>query len=305
MQKGEKMGKKSLLALLVSAATILSVCGSAWGSAETSTADAAEQPATVTLFAAKSLNSVMEELIPQYEKAHPGIKIVGSYDSSGTLMQQIEEGAACDLFFSAAQKQMNELEEKGFVVEGTRADVVNNQVCVVTYKDSGTQVTGLSDIAKAANLALADGSVPVGKYTRQALINADLMPDYVAAKEKEGVEKKDIDASLITTEEVSDALGGIEINECANVGAVTAAVAEGSNEVGTVYRSDSYGHEKELEILEIVSCELTGNVIYPVAQIVNPEADEAEAAAAKAFAEYLVSDEAKAVFEKYLFDTNV
>lgn len=291
------MFRKSVLVIAISVMTLFSLSGSAWASAG--------KPVTVTLFAAKSLNSVMEELIPAYEKAHPGVKIVGSYDSSGTLMQQIEEGAAADLFFSAAQKQMNELEEKGFVVDGTRADVVNNQVCVVTYKDSGTSVTGLKDLSKAANLALADGSVPVGKYTRQALVNADLLPDYVAAKEKEGVKKEDIDASLITTEEVSEALGGIEINECANVGAVTAAVAEGSNEVGTVYRSDLYGHEKELEILEIVPYDLTGNVIYPVAQIVNPEADEAEAAAAKAFAEYLTTDEAKAVFEKYLFDTDV
>lgn len=101
----------------------------------------------------------MEELIAAYQEKHPNVKIVGSYDSSGTLMTQIEEGAACDVFFSAAQKQMNQLEQDGLLVDGTRHNVVNNQVCVVTYKGSNTAVTGLEDLSKAGSLALADGSV--------------------------------------------------------------------------------------------------------------------------------------------------
>ena len=253
---------------------------------------ATAQETTVTLFAAKSLNTVMEDLIAAYQEAHPNVKIVGSYDSSGTLMTQIEEGAACDVFFSAAQKQMNQLEQDGLLVDGTRHNVVNNQVCVVTYKGSNTAVTGLEDLSKAGNLALADGSVPVGKYTRQALVNA-------------GILNEAEDVSKITTQEVSEALGGIEINECANVGAVTSAVVEAANEVGTVYYSDTYGFEDKLEILEKVPYDLTGNVIYPVAQVVNKEADELQQQAAEAFVEYLLSDEAKAVFDKYYFDTNV
>ena len=113
------------------------------------------------------------------------------------------------------------------------------------------------------------------------------------------------DVSAITTQEVSDALGGIEINECANVGAVTAAVSEGSNEVGTVYKSDTYGLEDKLEILQIVGYDLTGDVIYPVAQIKNDEADDLESEAALDFLHFLTSDKAKEVYEKYLFDTNV
>jgi molybdate transport system substrate-binding protein len=113
------------------------------------------------------------------------------------------------------------------------------------------------------------------------------------------------DVSTITTETVSKALNNITINECANVGAVAAAVAEGSNEVGTVYYSDTYGFEDKLEILEYVSYDLTGNVIYPVAQTVNSEADDAETKAAEAFVNFLVSDDAKAIFDKYYFDTNV
>ena len=234
----------------------------------------------------------MEELIAEYNKTQPNVKIVGSYDSSGTLMTQIEEGAACDVFFSAAQKRMDQLQDDGLLVDGTRANVVNNQVCVVTYKGSGTTVTGLSDIANAGSIALADGSVPVGKYTRQAMVNAGML---------DAVD----DVSTITTDTISAALNGVEINECANVGAVTTAVAEGSNEVGTVYYSDTYGLEDKLEILEVVPYDLTGNVIYPVAETKNSEADELEQNAAADFVKFLTSDTAKTIFEKYYFDTNV
>lgn len=246
----------------------------------------------VTVFAAKSLNGVVDELISMYQEEQPNVEIIANYDSSGTLMEQIEQGAACDLFFSAAQKQMDQLESDELLLDGTRANVVNNQVCVVTYKGSGTKVTGLKDIARAESLALADGSVPVGKYTRQAMVNAGML-DAVA------------DVSAITTQEVSDALGGIDINECANVGAVTVAVAEGSNEVGTVYKSDTYGLEDRLDILQVVSYDLTGDVIYPVAQTKNDEADAQEREATLDFLHFLTSDTAKTVYEKYYFDTDV
>ena len=249
----------------------------------------------ITVFAAKSLNTVLDEsTVPAYNELQPDVTIVPSYDSSGTLMTQIEEGAACDVFFSAAQKQMNELEENGLVADGTRNDIVNNQVCVVTYDGSGTKVTGLDDLALASSMALADGSVPVGKYTREALVAAGM----VDAPE-------DGDVSSITTQEISDALGGLEINECANVGAVAAAVSEGANEVGTVYYSDTYGLEDRLVILEKVPYDLTGDVIYPAAQIVNDEADDAESAAAADFAAFLASDTAKEIFDSCYFDTNV
>ena len=92
------------------------------------------------------------------------------------------------------------------------------------------------------------------------------------------------------------------INECSNVGAVVTAVMEGANEVGTVYYSDVYGKEDSLEILEMVSYDLTGNVIYPVAQIKNERADKQQMEAVKSFLTFLQSDEAKKVFEKYHFD---
>lgn len=291
--------KQKCVCVLLSAAmamTMFAGCGNNKDQAAGETEAAAAEPfeaTTVTVFAAKSLNTVMEELIAEYNKTQPNVSIVGSYDSSGILMTQIEEGAACDVFFSAAQKQIDQLQDQdGLVIDGTRHNVVNNQVCVVTYKGSGTAVTGLSDIGNAKSIALADGSVPVGKYTRQAMVNAGML------------DKVD-DVSQITTTEIQNALGGVDINECANVGAVTSAVAEGSNEVGTVYYSDTYGFEDRLEILEKVSYDLTGNVIYPVAQIVNNEADELEQSATEDFINFLVSDDAKTIFQKYYFDTDV
>jgi len=252
-----------------------------------------EEDVELQVFIAASLNTAMTDIAKRYEKEHPNVKIVYNADSSGTLLTQIEEGAACDVFFSAAVKQMDQLDETdGLVVDGTRHNVVNNQVCLVTYKESNTEVTSLEDLNKASSIALADGSVPVGKYTRQALVNAGIL------------EKAD-DVSTIPTATVSEALGGVEINECANVGAVTSAVAEGSNEVGTVYYSDTYGLEDRLEILQVISYDLTGDVIYPVAQVQNPEAEELESTTAKEFIDFLITDDAKTIFRKYYFDTDV
>ena len=246
----------------------------------------------IQVFIAASLNTVMTELAKEYHEIHPEVKITYNADSSGTLLTQIEEGYECDLFFSAAQKQMDQLESDGLVMEGTRANVVNNQVVVVTRKDSGTEVTGLESLGNAESIALAGGSVPAGRYTRQGLVSLGML------EETE-------DAAGISTEEVSRALGGAEISEQDNVSKVLAAVIEGSCEVGTTYYSDTYGYEDDLEILETVSYDLTGNVIYPIAQVVNEEADDAQRAAAAEFLEYIVLDEARAVFASYYFDTDV
>ena len=255
-------------------------------------AENTEEPAEIQVFIAASLNTVMQEVAAKYNETHPDVSIVFNADSSGKLLTQIEEGYTCDVFFSAAQKQMNALEEDGLIVEGTRANVLNNQVVVIKRKDTESEVTGLADIGKASSLALADGSVPVGKYTRQALMNLGILAETE-------------DPSVYTTQEVSDALGGVEISEQGNVSQVLTAVLEGSCEAGTTYLSDTYGHEDSLDIIETVSYDLTGNVIYPVCQVVNDEADEAETAAAADFVTFITSDEAKAIFDAYLFDTNV
>lgn len=296
------MFKKVVSSLLVAAmvGTMLVGCGSNSSeekkedtAAEEQEEDSEEAEETeIQVFIAASLNTVMTELAEMYNEEHPEVKITYNPDSSGTLLTQIEEGYECDIFFSAAQKQMDQLEEDGLVVEGTRANVVNNQVVVVTLKDSGTKVTGLENIGDAESIALAGGSVPVGKYTRQALVNLGKL------------EAAD-DVSAITTEQVSEALGGVEISEQDNVSKVLAAVVEGSCEVGTTYYSDTYGYEDDLDILETVSYDLTGDVIYPIAQVVNDEADDAQVKAAEDFIKFILSDEAKEVFDSYYFDTDV
>ena len=288
--------RRRILAVILISVMLFSMVGCT-GDAEESAGGAdgtAESGKTteIQVFIAASLNTVMTELADLYNEDHPEVKIIYNADSSGTLLTQIREGYECDIFFSAAQKQMDDLEADGLMVEGTRADVVNNQVVVVTLKDSGTKVTGLEDLDKAESIALAGGSVPVGKYTRQALMNLSILPDTG-------------EPDKITTEEVSEALGGVEISEQDNVSKVLTAVAEGSCEVGTTYYSDTYGYEDDLDILQTVSYDLTGDVIYPVARVVNEEADEAQTAAAEDFLEFILSDEAKAVFESYYFDTDV
>ena len=280
--------KKKLLAIALILAMVFAFTACGGG-------EDAEEPAettTVNVFAAASLGAVMADLEASYEEANPGVDIVVNADSSGALLTQIQEGAPCDIFFSAAQKQMDELESAGMVTEGTRTNVVNNQLVVVTQPDSETAVTGLADIAKAKSIALADGSVPVGKYTRQAMINLGLLAEAE-------------DPAAITTQEVSDQLGGVEISEQGNVSKVLAAVEEGSCEVGTTYLSDTVGHEDSVRILETVGYDVTGNIIYPVAQITNQDADEAETAAAADFLAYITNDDAKALYQKYGFDTNV
>ena len=176
------MFKRFVSGVLVSvmAGTMIMGCGGAPDSTkeDTSAADTQEDAAKagsedgaeesgqpeeteIQVFIAASLNTVMMELAEQYNEEHPEVKIVYNADSSGTLLTQIEEGYECDIFFSAAQKQMDQLEEDGFVVDGTRANVVNNQVVVVTLKDSGTKAAGLENIEEAQSIAFAGCSFPV------------------------------------------------------------------------------------------------------------------------------------------------
>lgn len=245
----------------------------------------------IQVFIASSLNNVMKDIAAAYQEDHPEINIIFNADSSGKLLTQIEEGYECDIFFSAAQKQMDQLEEDGLVIDETRKNVVNNQLVVIARKNSGTKVTGINNLGDAKSLAIADGSVPAGKYTRQALDNLGVLDNE--------------DVSKITTQEVSTALGGVEISEQGNVSKVLIAVVEGSCEVGTTYYSDTYGYEDQLDILEFVSYDLTGNIIYPICRVKNLETNPSQESAAKDFYQFVISDTAKAIFDQYYFDTEV
>ena len=294
--------KKRVVAVFMAAVMVLGLasCGSSEAkktdgkdkkASEESKKDDADETEVQVCIAA-SLNTVMTEIAEKYNKDNPDVKITFNADSSGTLLTQIEEGYECDIFFSAAQKQMDQLEQDGLVREGTRANVVNNQVVLVTRKDSGTKASGLENLKDAQSIALAGGSVPAGKYTRQALVNL-------------GILEKTDEPDAVTTEQVSEALGGVEISEQDNVSKVLAAVVEGSCEVGTTYYSDTYGYEDDLDILETVGYDLTGNVIYPICLVDNQEADEAQSRAAKDFYDYVLSEDASEIFYNYYFDTNV
>lgn len=253
--------------------------------------DKASQKPEVHVFIAASLAAPMEELESAFEKENEDVDIVLTADSSGILMTQIEEGAEADIFFSAAQKQMDELEDKGYIEDDTRENLVKNKLCVITGKDSKTECKGIDSLGKARELAIADGSVPAGKYTRKALISL-------------GYFDKESNPEEITTKELQEILG-TEISEQSNVTKVLLSVAENASEVGTVYYSDTYGYDEKIRILEMVSEKLTGEIIYPAAQVVNSKADDAQKDAAKKFLEYLKSDEAKKVYEKYYMEAEI
>lgn len=245
----------------------------------------------IYVFIAKSLSNAMEAAAEKYKETHPKVTITYNAESSGTLQTQIEEGFACDLFFSAGAAQMDALNQGGFLEADTITNLLGNKLCLITYKGSGTAVTGFADMSKAADMALANGSVPVGQYTRQLLVNMGII-----------TAKAGSEPAQITTAQVKAALGNIEINECANVGVVAEAVKEGSNEIGTVYYSDAYAVRDDIEIIEEADPSLLGEPIcYPLALVRNKEADEAQRNAAIEFYEFLLTDECMEIFENFMF----
>ena len=292
---------KKCLAMLCCSALIgglLAGCGN--GSAPTDPSSTANIESdgtlntTVYVNIAASLVSSFEEIVPLYNETQPNVTISINSGSSGKLMQEIEEvaGHGVDIFFSAGKSQVTQLDEiDGLVVDGTTVNLLQNELCLVTGKDSGTAVTGWEDLSNASNMALCDGSVPVGKYSREAFVSLGLLPD-------------SDDNSAYTSDEVSAALGGVEINECANVSVAAQAVAEGSNEVGTIYYSDYYDFQNALTILTQDDGTLTGPIVYPVCQIANPEADEEELAATEDFLAFLQTPAVQEIFQNHCFIVN-
>ena len=256
-------------------------------SAETSTQEskAASDPSAINVFAAASLKNAMDEIIAEYNRANPDVKISLNTDSSGKLQTQIEEGFACDIFFSAGKKQMEKLKEEGHIKDGTDADLLHNKLCIVAPKDSDTKVTGIANIKDAKSISIGETSVPAGAYAREALSKA--YPDLGITKESTGAELKD---KL-----------GMDIIENSNVTKTLLSVVDGFGEVGFVYLTDTYGNE-DVKVIEKVDESLTGKITYPIARVNNDEADEKISAEADKFYDYLKSDSAKKVFEKYLYE---
>ena len=228
----------------------------------------------VNTFIAASLSNAMEEIQKDFNETYPDVEILYNADSSGTLQTQIEEGARCDIFFSAADKQMNALVDENLAKKDTVEDILENKVVLIKPKNGETKVTGFENITDAANIALAGDSVPVGQYAREIFDNLG----------------------------ITDEVNKMEINEGKNVSEVLAAVSEGSNEIGIVYATDAASVADKVDVIaEAPADALKTPVLYPVGLIEDKEASEDDTAAAEAFLEYIKSDDAMKVFEKYGF----
>lgn len=254
-------------------------------SAETTKAESMGDASGINVFAAASLKGAMEEIITEYNKANPDVKINLNTDSSGKLQTQIEEGFACDIFFSAGKKQMEKLKEGGFIKEGTDVDLLHNKLCIVAPKESDTKVTGIANIKDAKSISIGETTVPAGAYAREALSKA--YPDLGISKESTGAE-------------LQEKLG-LEVIENSNVTKTLLSVVEGFGEVGFVYITDTYGKD-DVKIIEKVDENLTGKITYPIARVNNDEADDKISAEADKFYDYLKSEDAKKVFENYLYE---
>ena len=261
--------KKKLVTVML--AGVLAA-GMSAGSVQAATADDAS--GDLYVFIAASLNNAMEVIQKDFNEEYPDVNILFNADSSGTLQTQIEEGSRCDIFFSAATKQMDALVDEDLAKKDSVVDLLENKVVLIKPKDGETKVTGFENITDAANIALAGEDVPVGQYSREIFKNL-------------GIE---------------DDVNKMEINEGKNVTDVLAAVSEGSNEIGIVYATDAASVADKVDIIaEAPAGSLETPVLYPVGLTEDAEASESEAAAADAFLAYLQTDDALKVFEEYGF----
>ncbi len=242
---------------------------------ETEKKESKEEKDAVTIMAAAAASleySFEDELIPMFEEKYPYITVEGTYDSSGKLQTQIEQGMQADVFMSAAKKQMNTLVDENLADGDSVVDLLENKIVLITGTKMQTDLKEFTDIKNAETIAIGDpASVPVGQYTQEALTSLGLW-DEVSAK-----------ASLGT-----------------NVTEVLNWVAEGSAQAGVVYATDAATTEKVKIIAEAPEGSLSEKVIYPAGIVSTSEHKEE----AKLFTEFLQSDEALSVFEEYGFTPN-
>lgn len=230
-----------------------------------------QEPVEILVAAAASLQNSMEELGKLYQSANPGTTVTFTFGSSGTLQEQIEQGAPIDVFMSAALKQMTALEEKELILNDTKKELLENKVVLIVPKDSTLDITGFEDILKAPVIALGDPeSVPVGQYSEEIFTSLNMLDDV----------KK-------------------QANYAKDVTEVLTWVSTGNAEAGVVYATDAMS-SKDVTVIAEAPEGSTSKVLYPVAVVKDTKAEEA----AKAFVDYLASEEALGVFEKYGFSPN-
>lgn len=276
-----------VMIMCITTAVLLSSCGK-----DEAKKDEPKEEVEVNLFIAASLTDAVGDIVKDFEKENPKIKVKINPDSSGKLKTQIQEGFDCDLFFSAATKEVDELNEAGLVVKDGSVNLLENQLAIVGVKGYKGKVKDLESIKDADSIALAYGSVPVGFYTRKALLEKDMIQG-----DKENKEA----IKAITGDEISRALGGVTISEKDNVSTALAAVAEESTEIGFAYTSD-VKRNANTEIIKKIDKDLTGDIIYPLAKIKSKEKmSDDKKKSVELLYKYLQNDNSKKIYKKYGF----
>lgn len=282
------MKKLLSIILCICLAFTMFACGSskkaepaAEAKVDETTVEVNSEPTELIVFAAASMTETMNQIKELYEAKNPNIKITYNFDSSGTLLKQIVAGADCDLFISAAQKQMNNLDssKKGddnpdgndFVLQGTRINLLENKVALAVPDGNPKDIKTFSDLTtdKLSLLAIGNSDVPVGAYTLEIL---NYLNKPVEELEKEG-----------------------KITYGSNVKEVTTQVKEGTVDAGIIYATDATS--ANLQVVDLATKDMCRQVIYPAA-VMNTTKKESEA---KKFLEYLQTDEAMKVFESVGF----
>lgn len=279
--------KKLMAGLLVSALAVSILgCGSKQAEetpaaeetteAEETAAETEAEPVTLNIFAAASMTETLTEIQEMYKETAPNVTLVFNFDSSGTLKTQIQEGADCDIFISAAQKQMNQLDKDAdpevntegldFVLEGTRVNLLENKVVLAVPDGNPKDIQNFEDLGtdKLSLLALGNEDVPVGQYSTEILTNLGIL------------DKLEADG---------------KITYGSNVKEVTTQVSEAAADAGIIYATDAYS--AGLTVVDQAGSDLCKQVIYPAAVLNISENQEA----AKELLAYLQTDDCMKVFE--------
>ena len=240
--------------------------------AEETTAASGEETEILVAAAASLKNAYEDKLIPMFEEANPGVTVKGTYDSSGKLQTQIEEGLDADVFMSAATKQMKALDEEGMIASDTITDLLENKIVLIVPAGNEKKLEKFEDIEKADSIALGDpASVPAGQYSEEALTNLGIW-DKIQDKVSFGT----------------------------NVTEVLNQVAAASADAGIVYATDAASMADKVDVVaEAPEGSLSKKVIYPVAVVKGTAHEEV----AKEFVAFLQTDKAITVFEEYGFSS--
>ena len=274
------MKKLFSFVLALSMALALTACGGSADTDSTTTDDTAEttaEPVELHVFAAASMQESLDQVIKAYKAVAPEVAVVATYDSSGTLKTQIQEGADCDVFISAAPKQMNQLDAEGGEENTEGLDLVNSATLAVPEGNpKGIEsFDQLAELLASGDVFLAMGNsdVPVGQYTQKIFTYYGLNEETLASS---GV-----------------------LTYGSNVKEVTTQVSEGTVDCGVIYATDAFS--AGLTVVDEATAEMCGQVIYPAAVMKN----SANPDAAKAFLDFLSTDEAMACFEAVGFSPMV